>query len=97
MTNITNHASNRLKERSGLNKKSQQRIVDKAFELGMSHNETKGNLNKWISKLFLSHKKAGCIKLYGDKAYLFTNKESKTLITIIQIPNNLKKYVKGEN
>lgn len=83
---MTEHSKERLKERCGLNKSSQERIVEKAYQCGISHKETKGNLNKWITSLYFQNCTANNIRLYGDKAYLF--RENK-LITVIQIPNNL--------
>ena len=46
---ITKHAEQRLKERVGLNKKALQRAADTAFEKGIRHNETIGDLNKWVT------------------------------------------------
>lgn len=83
---ITNHGEKRLRERNGINKKSVKRIAEKAYYQGLSHSETTGNLNKWISKLYFTHKKANAIRIYGDKAYLFGDIN---LITVLQIPNDL--------
>lgn len=89
---VTKHAKQRLKERNGLNKNACNRMAQKALENGIKHSETKGNLNKWINKLFLTTKKANNIRLYGDKAYLFSGE---TLITVLQIPSNLTKDLKN--
>lgn len=86
MVILTEHSKTRLKERCGLNKDSLERIAEKAFLNGITHSETKGNLNKWITSLYFQNCAANNIRLYGDKAYLFTGNK---LITIIQIPNNL--------
>lgn len=43
---ITHHAEQRMRERLGLNKKSIERIAQKALDEGIKHSETKGNLNK---------------------------------------------------
>lgn len=89
--NISNHARKRMKERCGLNKKSQGHIVQKVIESGISHKQTKGRLNKWITSLYFKNKSANNIRLYGDKAYIFSDK---TLITVLQIPENLTKDLK---
>lgn len=86
MVQITKHSEKRSKERCGLNKNSTNRMAIKAFEKGVCHSETSGNLRRWMDKLYLSHKAANNTKLYGDKAYLF---KGNMLITVIQIPNNL--------
>lgn len=96
---VTEHAKKRLKERNGLNNKSIDRMVQKALQCGISHNQTKGKLNKWMTSLFFNNMTACNIKLYGDKAYLFTKDER--LITVLQIPHNLvkdmKNMVRGES
>lgn len=91
MVEITKHAEERLIERCGLNKKSVQRIADKAFNDGIRHGQTKGSLKKWIDGLYFTNKTANNIRLYGDKAFIFTNER---LITVIQIPSNLRNDMK---
>lgn len=88
---ITKHAEQRLSERNGLNKKSNQRIVERVLLNGISHNQTKGRLNKWVNSLWFYNKQANNIKLYGDKAYIFVNEK---LITVLQIPSDLTKDMK---
>lgn len=88
---VSNHAKVRLKERNGFNKKSYERMARKAFVDGVTHSQTKGNLNKWLTSLYFKEEKANNIRLYGDKAYIFCGD---TLVTIIQIPNNLMKNFK---
>lgn len=88
---LTEHARSRLKERCGLNKSSLQKMADRAFEEGISHKETVGTLNRWITSLYMQNKTANNIRLYGDKAYLF---RGKVLITVIQIPSRLRNHPK---
>jgi len=92
---ISRHAEQRLRERSGLNKSSVIRIAHRAYNRGISHCETKGDLKKWISELYLHSGTANNIKIYGDKAFLFHYNE---LITVLQVPqrfaNNMSNYVK---
>lgn len=87
---VTEHASERLKERNGLNKKSHDRIAEKVLTNGVTHSQTKGSLKKWIDSLYFKNKRANNIRLYGDKVYIFCDE---TLITVMQIPNNLIKEV----
>lgn len=94
---VTRHGAKRMKERNGLNKKSIDRMAKKALEEGISHSETKGQLNKWVTKVFFQNTNANNIKLYGDKAYIFSEEN---LITVLQIPSNLTKkmnYLVKEN
>ena len=89
-TKLTSHSKDRMKERCALKKSSQNRIADKAFMYGLKHSELNGSLRKWVDKLYLSHQVSNNTRLYGDKAYLF---RGNSLITVIQIPNNLLKQV----
>ena len=84
---VSRHAEMRLKERTGINRSAMQRMADKAFDIGIQHKETKGNLHKWVSSVYLSYGKANNIRLYGDKAYIFCDL---TLVTVLQIPSNLR-------
>jgi len=88
---ISKHAKKRLKERNGLNVKSFEKVSKKAFNEGIRHDQTKGRLNKWITSLYFNNKSANNIRLYGDKAFIFTGE---TLITVLQIPANLMKDLK---
>lgn len=88
---VSNHAKERLKERNGFNKKSCSRMAERAFKDGITHSQTKGNLNKWITSLYFKEERANNIRLYGDKAYIFCGD---VLVTVVQIPNNLMKNFK---
>ena len=46
MVTVSKHAVRRLKEHCGLNKRSAQRMADKAFTDGIRHTDTRGRLNK---------------------------------------------------
>jgi hypothetical protein len=91
MMEVSNHAKERMKERCGFNKKCCDRMAIKAFEEGISHKQTKGRLNKWVTSLYFKNKSANNIRLYGDKAYIFCDK---VLVTVIQIPIGLMKDFK---
>lgn len=94
--NISNHAEKRMKERCGFNKKTSERMASKVFQEGITHSQTKGRLNKWVTSLYFKNKSANNIRLYGDKAYIFCDK---VLVTVIQIPvdlmKNLQKMIKN--
>ena len=85
---ITQHAKQRMKERCGFNRKSQERMARIAFNEGITHAQTKGRLNKWITSLYFRNKNANNIRIYGDNAYIFADE---TLVTVIHVPLNLKK------
>lgn len=91
MVEVSRHAMKRLSERSGLSKKSAQRIAEKAYAEGITHKDTKGNLKKYVTSLFFNNTNANNIRLYGDKAFIFAGE---TLITVLQIPSSLTKDMK---
>lgn len=85
---ITKHASKRMKERCGIGKKTQEKVVKRAFNDGIKHSETKGNLNKWITSQFFKNTNANNMRLYGETLYVFAGD---TLITAIPVPSSLRK------
>ncbi|WP_373124748.1 hypothetical protein [Blautia producta] len=90
---VSRHARKRLKERSGLNKKAIQRMVDMAYTQGIRHSQMKGRLHKWVTSVTCKGiSNATNIRAYGDKLYLF---DRNILVTVIQIPPNLLKDIKN--
>ncbi len=85
---ISDHAKQRMKERCGFNKKSQERMAKRALEQGITHKQTKGRLNKWVTSLYFKNRNANNIRIYGDNAYIFCGD---TLVTVIPVPPSLKK------
>lgn len=84
---VTGHAQSRLKSRSGLNKKSVNRIADRVLDRGYHRTELNGNLRLYVDCLYRNNgKKADNIRIYGDKVYIFIGT---TLITVLQIPSKL--------
>ena len=94
---ITNHAYSRMKERLGIKKKAADRIVEVAYEEGISHSETSGRLNKYVSDKARAYMTKGYrIRIYGEAVYCFVEKGKKiVLVTVWHIPNNLKNQVIG--
>lgn len=84
---VSRHAYERLHERCDLSRKAATRMAEKAFYTGMKHSDTKGQINRWITSLYFNNKNANNIRLYGNFAYIFCNK---ILVTVLEIPNNLK-------
>ncbi len=83
---MTNHGIKRTKERVGLSKKIADKNAEKALEFGITHAETKGNLKRFLDKLYLSTGKANNMRVYHHHVYCFQNK---TLITVINLPASL--------
>lgn len=85
---ITRHAEQRIRERMGLNKKSIERMAQKAYDNGIKHSETKGRLRKYITKVYFQNENANNIRLYGNMLYIFSNER---LITVFYLPRDLTK------
>jgi len=92
MITVTKHGEKRIRERSGLNKSSVNRIVEKAYKDGLKMEETTGELHKWIIYVHLKNQGANEIRIYGDKAYIFSDGY---LITLLQVPNQLLKNIQA--
>lgn|SRR5574344_2040565 len=84
---ITNHAEKRMKKRLGSGKSDYERIAQKAITNGIKHEETTGNLCKFLDKLFLSHGVGANMRVYQQKVFLFTR--DFVLVTVIPLPANL--------
>lgn len=92
MPKITRHASMRLSQRCGIQKKMQPKVVRRAWRHGVTHSESAIdiNLKRWIDGLYLSQRKPNKILLYGNGAYLF---KDNVLLTVIHIPERLQDSV----
>lgn len=88
---ITKHAYKRAKERLGWKKQSLKRTAHIALRSGIRHNQLTGQINRYVSRLYLTHKNCNNIRIYGQNVFMFKNV---TLITIFRVPNNLIKYLK---
>lgn len=78
----------RMSQRCGIQKKTQAKVVRRAWRHGLTHSESSvdPNLKRWIDGLYLSQRKPNKILLYGNGAYLF---KDDVLITVIHIPESL--------
>lgn len=90
MVRVSKHASQRLKERCGLKKKSVHRMADIAFMKGMKEEDTSGQLNRFMVKLYCTNMDANNIRIYGNYIYIFCGE---TLVTVLHVPHRLKNHV----
>jgi hypothetical protein len=88
---ITHHAYDRGKERLGFDRNALERMAMKAFVAGKLHKDCKGNLKKYIDHVYLSYRSANNIRIYGEAIYLFG---FNTLLTVYNVPNDLKPLLK---
>ena len=90
MVRVSKHASQRLKERCGLKKKSVRRMADIAFMKGMKEEDTSGQLNRFMVKLYCTNMDANNIRISGNYIYIFC---CETLVTVLHVPHRLKNHV----
>lgn len=88
---VTQHAKERIEERCGLSKDAQLKLSAKALETGVTHAQAKGRLKKYFVALYLYKRNANNIRVFGEYVFLFAGE---TLITVLNLPNNLKKLAK---
>lgn len=93
-TNVTEHAFDRAKERLKWKSSVLQKESEKAYEYGITHSDTKGSLNKYITKLWFDYKQANNIRILGENIFIFRDN---ILITVYQMPFNMRKHVKRCN
>lgn len=87
---VSRHAEKRMRERCGLNKRTVEKMAQRAFDKGISHSESCGRLSKWITSLYFKNKNANNIRIYGEMAYIFSDN---VLITVFRVPNNILKDI----
>lgn len=82
---ITKHAAERTRERAGLKRKALERMAAKALEDGLTHAEAKGPLKDFVSNLYLKHRTANGVRIYGEFVFIFCGH---TLVTVFRLPNS---------
>lgn len=87
---ISDHAYDRGKDRLGLSRTAFQQKAIKAFKEGICHSEVAGNLKRFIDKTYLKEGNANNIRILNHFIFIF---RKNILITVYQVPNNLKKSV----
>jgi hypothetical protein len=85
---VTKHAEKRMRQRLGLNKKSVQRMAEKALEEGIAHSDSKGRLHKYLDWQALSCGNKCKWRIYGEYIYCFSMQD--VLITVLPLNNYLK-------
>lgn len=88
----TDHAYERAKERFRWRKRTLDRMMKKAYNEGITHADTVGSLNNYITEVWAKYKSANNIRIYGENMYLFRFNK---LITLYRLPTELTKHVKN--
>lgn len=86
MAKVSYHGKKRIKQRFGVPKKSSGKLVDRAWEQGLKHDELKGHLRKYVDSRVINSKATP--RIYGQHLYLFNS--DGTLRTAYDLPSNLK-------
>lgn len=92
MIRITTHAIERANERLQWKEPVLEKMATKAFTEGVDVGSAKGHLKKYIQSQF--KKEGGVankIRIHGEIVFIFNDN---LLITLFQIPNDLKKLAK---
>jgi hypothetical protein len=87
---VTHHGTKRIRERCGIKAKGVDRLAKIAFEKGLTHSETKGELKRYITSLYFYNKTANNIRIYGDKVYIFCDE---VLVTVLDLPRTYRNIV----
>lgn len=91
---LTTHSISRAKERLKWNKKMLMKMSLRSFNAGYHHDETKSELNDFISRKCSSGNSSP--RIYGENLFIF---KGNTLVTIYQVDSHLtskfKKYIIG--
>jgi hypothetical protein len=90
MLEITRHGKHRIHKRCGIKSKGAERLAKIAFERGLTHAETTGSLNGYLTRLYMYNRQANNIRLYGDKVYVFCDE---TLVTVLDTPLKYRRLV----
>ena len=94
MVIVTKHAKKRFKQRVGLPKRICLANAEKAFTVGFRHCDARGKAGRYLDKLFLEHRTANNLRVYGQFVYVF---KGNLLITIVGLPKSVRKGFKKKN
>ncbi len=85
---ITKHATQRIRERAGVKRRGKEKLARTALDRGLIQCDLKGILRDWVGGKYLSHRKGNNIRVWAEKLFVF---QDETLITVIQLPHDMKK------
>lgn len=89
MAKITKHGEKNIKRRAKVKSKNQSELVDKVLTHGLSENDCKGNLRRFISKQRIKYPNSYA-RVYNNFIYFFS-RDTHVLITCYPLPGNLTK------
>lgn len=86
LVSVSRHAKDRIKERVGVPKKAALSVAQKAFDEGVDHSAARGQLKRWMTKLFMEYRSANNTRIYGNHVFLFAGTH---LITVLHLPHGM--------
>lgn len=93
-TVISKHARERSKERTGIKKKSFERLLPKILKEGKTTKDFNGSFRRYLDKLHMSHSGKKRFIIFGHRIYVLKNK---TIVTVMLIPSEFLKIVDKVN
>lgn len=85
---VSQHALLRGRERFSLTKRSVKRLAVYAYKNGLTQEDCRGPLKRYVDDLWMKEKDASNIRVYGDNIFLFAGN---ILVTLYQLPNELRR------
>jgi hypothetical protein len=86
---ISKHGIKQTRKRCGVPKKATVRMAQLAYERGLRLDEMKGMVRRWSEWTMHKHGDDREVRLYGADLFLFG--ENKQLITVIKVPESVRK------
>lgn len=80
---ITHHAYKRAKQRIGWRRQTVNRMADRAFTAGISKDQVKAKLRRYLDMLSHMGGDERTIKIYGHFIFIFCDNR---LITVLDLP-----------
>jgi len=77
---LTNHAKRRMHTRIGITKGIANKYAARVLRVGIKHEDTVGDLHKWMDAEFLKFRTANNMRYYAGKLYIFNGP---VLITVL--------------
>lgn len=94
---ISNHSTDRCRERLGINKRAVERQANLAIERGYYHNQMKGGLRRWVDHEALNAPVPVSLYVYyNNHLFLFQKKnkgERVVLVTMLKVPAKIMKHI----
>ena len=85
MTTVTTHGKNRMKERCGIPKRAAERNAQRAYDKGLTYENTHGKLREYIDNR-RNTSNITDIRVWNGDIYVF---HGETLLTVYPVPKSL--------